>query len=92
MGGNVLDGGWEIKKERRQWLQTRTAERARRVSFGTFRKDLESRTDGRTDRQASVAETKVISRRSVSHPHNLPALLESEDDERERERGESRKE
>ncbi len=35
----------------------------------------------------------VISRRSVTHPHNLPALLESEDDERERKgkRGESQR-
>lgn len=31
-----------------------------------------------------MAETMVISRRSVIHPHNLPALLESEDGERER--------
>lgn len=31
-----------------------------------------------------MAETMFISRRSVIHPHNLPALLESEDDERER--------
>lgn len=31
-----------------------------------------------------MAETMVISRRSVIHPHNLPALLESKDDERER--------
>lgn len=46
---------------------------------------------GGADRQASMVETKVISGRSVSHPHDLPALLESEDDERERKRGESRK-
>lgn len=32
----------------------------------------------------------VISRRSVIHPHNLPALLESEGDERERKGGERR--
>lgn len=40
-----------------------------------------------------MAETMVISRRSVIHPHNLPALLESEDDERERKgkRGESQR-
>lgn len=37
-----------------------------------------------------MSETMVISRRSVTHPHNLPALLESEEDERGRkgERGE----
>ena len=37
-----------------------------------------------------MAETMVISRRSVIHPHNLPALLESEDDEGEE--GSDRKE
>lgn len=41
-------------------------------------------TDGRDGRQGDMARTMVISRRSVIHPHNLPALLESEDDERER--------
>lgn len=41
-------------------------------------------TDGRDGRQGDMAWTMVISRRSVIHPHNLPALLESEDDERER--------
>lgn len=40
-----------------------------------------------------MTETMVISRRSFIHPHNLPALLESEDDERERKgkRGESQR-
>lgn len=45
-----------------------------------------------TDRRGG-RQTMVISRSSVIHPHNLPALLESEGDERERkgERGESRR-
>lgn len=43
--------------------------------------------------RAKMAETMVISRRSVRRPHNLPALLESEDDERERkgQRGKSQR-
>lgn len=47
---------------------------------------FQERTDGaQTGEMAdNMAETTVISRRSVIHPHNLPALLESEDDERER--------
>lgn len=47
------------------------------------------RMGGRTDR-TNMADTMVLPRRSVTHPHNLPALLESEGDVRERRReGES---
>lgn len=58
-----------------------------------FRERTDGRTDSRDGRQGNMAETMVISRRSVIHPHNLPALLESEDDERERKgkRGESQR-
>lgn len=52
--------------------------------FFFFGGRTDGRTDGRDGRQGDMAETMFISRRSVIHPHNLPALLESEDDERER--------
>lgn len=74
--------GKKKKKKKAMVANTDGRERVRRVSLALSEREVEWRTGGRTHRQASMAETKVISRRSASHPHNLPALLESEEDER----------
>lgn len=57
-----------------------------------FKGRTNGRTDSRDGTQGDMTDTMVISR-SFIHPHNLPALLESEDDERERKgkRGESQR-
>lgn len=62
-------------------IKNRQIDKRRQLWHWSFRTWQTRRRDGR---QGKMAETMVISRRSVKRPHNLPASLESEDDERER--------
>lgn len=87
---SMVDGD---KRKKGDGCKHKTGERIKTCRFWHFQKRFgveDGWRDGQTGEDGGGKGQRSYP--GVSHPHNLPALLESEGDERERKRGESRRE